>query len=100
MKTTVISVSIQLVLIMKMNVPTSVTVPEMSEVSELFIITSILSISFVKRDIISPVGWLSKYLTGSLCSFSNRSFLIFSTMPCDTESIRRLCTYVVATPIR
>ena len=54
------SVSIQLVLIMKTSVPISVTAPDMSEVSELLIITSILSISFVKRDIISPVGCPSK----------------------------------------
>ena len=81
MKKMVTSVKIQLVVIIKKNVPKRFTTPDMMDVSELFIITSILSISLVKRDITSPVGWESKNLTGSLCSLVNRSFLIDSMVP-------------------
>ena len=49
------------------------------EVKELLSITSMLSTSFVKRLMISPVGWLSKYLTGSFCKLLKRSSLIALT---------------------
>ena len=42
--------------IMKTNVPIRVTVPDTSDVSEPFSIVSMLSTSFVKRLMISPVG--------------------------------------------
>ena len=64
--TTVISVRIQLVVTMKIKVPIRVTPPLISCVSELLIMTSMLSISLVNRDMISPVCLESKNLTGSL----------------------------------
>ena len=92
MNATVTSVRIQLVVTMKMNVPTSVTAPETIWVNELLIMTSMLSISFVKRDMISPVWRESKNRTGSFCSFANRSLRIRSIIPCEMESINLACT--------
>ena len=83
---------------MKTSVPISDIEPETTDVSELFSMTSILSTSLVKRLIVSPVGVLSKYLTGSFISLLKRSFLIFSVAFCDTESISLLCRYVDSAP--
>jgi len=56
----VTTVRIQFVVTINVNVPIRVTVPETRDVRELLSIMSMLSISFVKRDIISPVGLESK----------------------------------------
>ena len=56
----VISVNTQLVVIMNTSTPASVIRPEIMEVSELLTMDSILSISLVNRDMISPVGLESK----------------------------------------
>ena len=56
----VISVSTQLVVIINTSTPASVIRPENIDVSELFTMASMLSISLVNRDIISPVGLESK----------------------------------------
>ncbi len=89
---TVISVSHRLVVTINRNVPSSVIVPETSEVRELFSMVSILSMSFVNRDMISPVGLRSKYRTGSVCRCVNRSLRICSTAPCEIFSISSDCT--------
>ena len=66
--------------------------------TELSSIVEMLSTSFVKRLMMSPVVLLSKYLTGSPSNLKNRSFLSFSMAFCVTWSMILFCAYVARQP--
>ena len=86
-----ISVSTGLRMIMAISVPKTLMMPENSCVMDEDSALETLSTSLVRRDMMSPEEWLSKYFSGSLLSAANRSFLSLKEVCCDTVIMLMFC---------
>ena len=91
MVTAEISVSTGLRRIMAISVPNTLIRPENSCVMDEDSVLDTLSTSLVRRDMMSPEEWLSKYFSGSLFSAANRSLRILKEVCCDTVIILTFC---------
>ncbi len=82
------------------TVPMILIAPEINWITELFKSSPTASTSFVNRLMISPVAFVSKYRTGSVCICSNNSFLSVFSARWDTPIMILCCKYVATSPVR
>ena len=79
-----ISVSRGLSMIMATSVPTTLITPENSCVTDWERVLDTLSTSLVRRDMMSPLEWVSKYFSGNSHRQSNRSLRSLKEVFCAT----------------
>ena len=74
------------------NVATIVTSERKRLGTELPTTCRSVSTSLVYTDMMSPCEWLSKYLSGNVSMWENRSFRMRSIVPCPTWIMMSDCT--------
>ena len=73
------------------SVPITVKMPEMSCVADCATVPEIVSMSFVKRLMISPDSYVSKNFRESFCSLAKSSVRNRLTKRCETPAITKPC---------
>ena len=82
---------------MATKVPTTFTMPPKSWVTFMDRVLEMVSTSLVRRDIKSPLEWVSKNFRGRPCMLSNSAFLSRREVNWATSTILVFCTYTTTT---